>query len=50
MSPQRGGWEALQPMFGNETAEDCNPWTSDELTVAFIVVGFLVLQVLGVFK
>ncbi len=50
MSPQRGSWDAIQPMLGDESAEDCNPWTSDELTVAFLVVGFIVLSVLWVFK
>jgi hypothetical protein len=64
MSPQRGGWEAIQPMLGaqrggwkdaiqpvlgDEDPDDCNPWTSDELTVAFIVVGFLVVMALDGF-
>lgn len=54
MSPQRGGWESVQPMFepilGDEDADNCNPWTKDELTVAFIAVGVVILSVLGVFK
>ena len=50
MNAQRGGWEAIQPMLGDEDPDDCNPWTADELTVAFIAVGFLVAWVLGVFQ
>jgi hypothetical protein len=50
MSPQRGGWEAITPMLGDEDPDDCNPWTKDELTVAFIAVGFLVVLVLDFFE
>jgi hypothetical protein len=48
MSPQRGGWEAITPMLGNETPEDCDSWSWDEKSVGAVVAIALVLIVLGV--
>jgi hypothetical protein len=48
MSPQRGGWEAITPMLGDETPEDCDSWSWDEKAVAVGLVAALVLIVLGV--
>jgi hypothetical protein len=52
-TPGPGSWEAVQPMFqpllGDEDTDNCNPWTKDELTVAFIAVGFIAVSVLDFF-
>jgi hypothetical protein len=50
MSPQRGGWEAVsrmfQPVLGDETPEDCDPWTRTDLTVAAVIVAAIIYCVL----
>lgn len=48
MSPQRGGWEAIQPMLGDETEADCGAWMWSDSVVAVLLVVTLVLIFAGV--
>lgn len=48
MSPQRGGWEALQPMLGGESEDDCCSWMWSDAVIAVLIVAVLVLIFTGV--
>ena len=46
--PQRGGWESLQPMLGDERREDCNPWAWSDGALSLVYVTVLALIAVGV--
>ena len=48
MSPQRGGWEAITPMLGDETEDDCGSWLWSDSVIAVMLVLVLVLIFTGV--
>ena len=43
MSPQRGGWEAMQPMLGDERADDCDSWLWSDAAIAALMMAVLVM-------
>lgn len=48
MTPRRGGWEAIQPMLGDETEDDCGAWMWSDAVVAVMLVLVLALIFAGV--
>jgi hypothetical protein len=46
--PQRGGWETLQPMFGDESDEDLGSWMWSDAVIAVLLVATLALIFTGV--
>ena len=46
--PRRGGWEALQPMLGDETDADCGSWMWSDAVIALMMVAVLALIFTGV--
>lgn len=47
-TPSRGGWEAIQPMLGDETEADCGAWMWSDSVVAVLLVVTLALIFVGV--
>jgi hypothetical protein len=46
--PQRGGWEAITPMMGDESDEDLGSWMWSDAVIAVLLVATLVLIFTGV--
>ena len=38
MTPQRGGWNAIEPMLGDETEADCGSWMWHDAAIAVMLV------------
>lgn len=48
MSPQRGGWNAIEPMLGDESEDDCGSWNRCDAAIAVLMVAVLALIFTGV--
>lgn len=44
----KGGWEAIQPMLGDEKPKDCSPWMWSDAAASAVYVLVLVLIAAGV--
>lgn len=41
MNVQRGGWNAIEPMLGDESEDDCGSWMWSDAAIAVMFVAVL---------